>query len=496
MRLVSLLRRSEGGQVLILTGLLLPVLLGFTGLAVDIGILMARRTHEQSAADSAAIAAAQKWLALSDKTVAEPEARAYAQRNGYTDGVNNTQVNVTFPSSCGVNGNPTHTDCVKVTIRRTAGTFFIRVLGADSATVSASAVAAVETSPKPYALIVLDPHACPAYDHSGSGTLTLVGGGAIINSDGSVGTGGICPDTAAQQKGGAIVTANSCWTTDSPPVAIPCPLDHLAGTNWSYPAGQASPPPTTVGKPVPDPLSGLQRPVACTNSAGTSPSGCVYKSPDSAGTWNNPKHTTVTGTKTLRPGTYYGGLTVNGGAGDTVTFAPGLYIFAGGEGGSDSKRGFRWRSSGKAIVSGTSSEGVTFYNSNYNAAGSPSDRPCGAFDVTSSGQLSLRAPADLGAPGPLDDNPVTDASDRLNGVEIVTFWQADDCAQAFKYAGGSHSIGGVLYAPSATLNISGGGSIGSVQIIVNKVDYSGNNNVTINYTNYLDITVPYWALVE
>ncbi|MDQ3345305.1 MAG: pilus assembly protein TadG-related protein, partial [Chloroflexota bacterium] len=55
------LRISDGGrergQVLIMFALALVVLLGFAGLAIDVGRLVAERRHVQNAADAGALAA-------------------------------------------------------------------------------------------------------------------------------------------------------------------------------------------------------------------------------------------------------------------------------------------------------------------------------------------------------------------------------------------------------------------------------------------------------
>src|SRR6266511_3737761 len=147
--------RRQRGQVLVMTALMLPVLMGFAGLAVDVGLLMMRRTDEQRAADAAAIAGAQAWLSNGKGTASgqsESEAVLFATKNGYTDAVNDTSVEITYPSSCGLK--TTYSNCIKVTISRTAPNLFMRVLGKDKSTVTASAIGVMDSSPRPYALIV------------------------------------------------------------------------------------------------------------------------------------------------------------------------------------------------------------------------------------------------------------------------------------------------------------------------------------------------------
>jgi Flp pilus assembly protein TadG len=73
----------EGGQVLVLVALGLVVLLGITGIAVDLGRLMAERRHLQTAADAAALAACQSLTsgAVADISAATQQARRVAAIN-------------------------------------------------------------------------------------------------------------------------------------------------------------------------------------------------------------------------------------------------------------------------------------------------------------------------------------------------------------------------------------------------------------------------------
>ena len=51
-------RTSQRGNVVVLTGLALPILIGFTGLAVEVNYWYLEKRKMQEAVDSAAIAAA------------------------------------------------------------------------------------------------------------------------------------------------------------------------------------------------------------------------------------------------------------------------------------------------------------------------------------------------------------------------------------------------------------------------------------------------------
>ena len=65
------------------------------------------------------------------------------------------------------------------------------------------------------------------------------------------------------------------------------------------------------------------------------------------------------------------------------------------------------------------------------------------------------------------------------------------------FAGSSSSTNaGIFYGPKTSLAVTGGGSLGAVQIIVNTFSLGGGNAITINYTHYVDTDKNYAKLVE
>ena len=86
-------RRSEAGQTMPLVALAMVTLLACAGLAVDMGYMRYQKRLMQTAADSAALAAATD-LNLADPTQYQNDALAVAAQNGFQDGVNNTTVAV------------------------------------------------------------------------------------------------------------------------------------------------------------------------------------------------------------------------------------------------------------------------------------------------------------------------------------------------------------------------------------------------------------------
>ena len=73
--------REEDGQTFVMTALCASVLIGFTGLALDVGIAYHAKRNLQTAADDAAIAAAlnYQYVVGGDPTAA---AKAAALKNG------------------------------------------------------------------------------------------------------------------------------------------------------------------------------------------------------------------------------------------------------------------------------------------------------------------------------------------------------------------------------------------------------------------------------
>ena len=79
MKIFKRLRREEDGQSLIMVVLLLGVLLSFSALIVDVGLLYAEKSKLQNAADASALAGAQ---VLPNKTLAQGFVETYAGSNG------------------------------------------------------------------------------------------------------------------------------------------------------------------------------------------------------------------------------------------------------------------------------------------------------------------------------------------------------------------------------------------------------------------------------
>lgn len=131
---------DESGQTLVMVALSMAVLLGFAAFATDIGVMLRAKRQAQSAADSAAIAAA--W-GLTQNTGAVAAGTAAATANGYTQGTNAdgyaTTVDIEAkPIDGHFAGQSGYTEAI---ITQQVPTFFMHMFGRGSATVAARAVA-------------------------------------------------------------------------------------------------------------------------------------------------------------------------------------------------------------------------------------------------------------------------------------------------------------------------------------------------------------------
>lgn len=88
------LRKYEAGVVAVTFAVVLPILIGFMGLAAEVSYWRLHQRAMQNAADAAAIAAA-----TNGGTTSTAEALAVAAQYGFQDGAGNIKVTVTTPST-------------------------------------------------------------------------------------------------------------------------------------------------------------------------------------------------------------------------------------------------------------------------------------------------------------------------------------------------------------------------------------------------------------
>src|ERR1700683_3764719 len=292
--------KHEVGQVMVLICLAIIAIMGLIGVVVDVGFLQQQRNRMQTAADSAALAGAQE-VSYGDMVAA---GIADATSNGFTNGQNSVTVAINSPPTLGPNAGKS--GFVESIVATSEPTYFLQVLGYKNISVSARAVAAVNSSPN--CVYVMDPSASGALSITGNITIQT-GCGFLVDSSSSSGL---------LANGNIAMTASTIGLTGG----------YSSTGNVSF-----TPTPKTGIAAAVDPLSYVQAP-AVGSCAHTS-----YTLSGNTGSASSPKK--------LTPGVYCGGITVSGNS--WLTFNTGTFILAGGG----------LQIVGNSVMTGT---GVTFYN--------------------------------------------------------------------------------------------------------------------------------------
>jgi hypothetical protein len=197
-------------------------LVGFMGLAIDMGYLRLVKRKMQSAADSAAIAGASQ-LKIGGVTAA---AQADAARDGYTDGTNGVVVTVNTPTS----GSHIGASFVEVIVSQPQPTFFMKIFGVNSAAMSARAVATLGSSTT----------GC-MYALSPSGTAITVGNVDLeAPTCGIISNSGLTVSGASHQIEAASIGVAGSYVGPPPPAVGPKPKEGIAQV--SDPLGYLTPP--------------------------------------------------------------------------------------------------------------------------------------------------------------------------------------------------------------------------------------------------------------
>jgi hypothetical protein len=269
-------KKDERGAVAVIVALLLPVLLGMVGLAVELGYWFSEKRELQTAADAGAIGGAFELLNGNNSSISS-SASSEATRNGYSDANGTITVN-TPPTSGSYSGDAT---AVEVIVTKQLPLLLSALFLGDEITVTARSVARAQTTGDS-CIIALDPTMNGAFYVSGSASLTLSGCGVTVNSNNS---------TAAEISGSATLATDFLNVVGNYDVSGSGTLNSVAA-------------PAPGSSAVADPYADITVPAlgSCTQSG--------YKSKAQK-------------TVTLSPGTYCNGFTVS--AQSTVNLNPGTY---------------------------------------------------------------------------------------------------------------------------------------------------------------------------
>lgn len=309
--------------------LVLSVLLGCCGLALDIGLLELKQVQLQNAADAAALEATfqmeREETSTSASAIADYTAAAVAgaAENGFVNNVNGVTVVVHMPPTAGLYA--ANQAAVQVLVSQPVSTIF----KAGSYTISAKATGVVPP--------------CVYFMSASTSIYTL-----RVQNNTHVNIG-----CAWYSRWNGYTDGGTVASFDAAYFVGPSNVSSFSG---ALAAGSQGYLPTFNASVESDPLSFLVSPSPPANAAACDPL---------------LQNLTITSSKALYPGTYCGTFTISGAA-TTVTFNPGLYIIAG---------SVNWSA---ATISGT---GVTLFLTK--VGGTPN---YGTFIVGTSTKLSLYAP--------------------------------------------------------------------------------------------------------
>ncbi len=507
----------ERGQILIVVGFALVVLLAIGALVVDLGFSWMLRRQEQNAVDPAAIAAARHLEDAAgqptwDSTSAAAEACFYARENGFFESATenslagagcvpsndsgDAQLDVFSPPLDGpYSGRP---GFVQVVLTRTHPSFFARIFDRRLPTVTTSAVASNTAGNANSSSLVALGSECTGNE---SGDSSISGGGSVH----------IHPATGVTTPGGYVQVNADCGSSRDNVCnsgvgvkgAVSLAISGTLRAPYTSTVGSCggTPPVCTVATPcldegaVPlaDPLADLPEPwptvgllaPACPDVAETNSSADANPCTLSGGNNGTCPKVGTSFVCTMSPGVYYAGWDIRSNV--KVVLKPGMYVFAG--------FGIKIASgSSMETVTGADSAGnpidarITMFSTDY-TAGCLANKPnfCeGAINITAQGALRLKA---------TNKTTCQQVSPAICPWTGILLWQDGTTvrsAQDVSIEGSSDLVlSGTIYAPESLVKITGGNtSTGctstpqaclAIQIISESWQVAGRANIDMPY---------------
>jgi Flp pilus assembly protein TadG len=400
---------SRRGVVAVAGAVILVALLSVLALTLDGGVLMSERRHAQATVDAAALSAAcdlydYYWInsGADPGGTAKKSALATAASNGYTNDTTTSKVTVNIPPKSGdhvaVRG------YAEVLVEYYQTRSFSNLFASGPITVRSRAVSLGMPVALDVGILVLDPTGRSAFNANGGGGVTVQNTPIIVNSSDSA---------ASIAGGGGAITAEKFVFTGG----------YTTTGNGSFDG-----PIYTDRPPTPDPLAYLPPP-----------------DPSTMTKQSNKKVQYTSGSLTLNPGVYKGGINVSGTG--SLTLNPGIYYMDGG--------GFSFSGQGSLV-----GHGVMIYND-------PGNGNADGISVTGQGTIDISAPT--------------------SGIyQGLTFWQRRDSTVTGNVSGtgGTTNITGTFYFPGALLNVSGNGGVANLgsQYISYDLNLGGNGGINVNWT--------------
>lgn len=390
--------RDNAGVIALQTALAATTLFGIAGVSVDAAQWYYSHRAMQSAADAAAIAGARELAAGLQDGDATAAARVDAGLNGYGSTV--AAMNLTFGAS---------PQAVTVTLGKAADLFLSRVVVSNPPTIQATATATLVNNGPPVCLLATSSNAAGALGVNGNAAINAAGCSVVSNSNSPQSISG---------SGNASITSDKTCTPGG--VSI---TDNVA----------LNPPPSGCAA-VPDPFADVAAP------------------PNENAPCDFSNVPAITGSATLSPGVYCGGVSISGNA--NVVFQPGVYVMRNGG----------LSASGNAVVNGA---GVAFYLTENSTVHLNQD------DLSLSGNTTIH----LSAPqsGPLAGFVVYQRDPGANPGDITSSISGN----------GNTTYDGTLYFGNQNVSIDGNGASSSNQpftaVVANQITVSGNGVIDFSH---------------
>jgi Flp pilus assembly protein TadG len=409
--------RDESGQTVVFVAFFMAALaLGFVAFALDVGALFREKRMAQSAAQAAAVAAAEE-AGYGNTTNEQAVANAMATLNGFntTLATNPATVTLTKPTTGNFTGS-----YVQATVRMPIHTTFLGAIshGMITVPVSATAIAGGGISTQTCVCVTGN------FSISGGSTLSAPGCGVFDNSSSS---------SSIEMSGGSTLNASSLGGAATG--WYPCNLGISGGCDDSG---------DTINVPTAGIVQGVSTSCTPTLPAAPSYSSCATDPGGSYGTF-------TWGPATASSTICYKALTV-GANGSTCTLKPGIYVIT---------TGALHFESGAGGYSNQGGNGVFFY-----------------LTGTASLVIDNGANVNLVSGGATESGggtaPVVGAYDG-----VVVFQDPSDTSAMTLSGGSSSYMNGAVIAPSAALTISGGSGVTVMQggISASSLTISGGGTV-------------------
>jgi hypothetical protein len=479
------------GQILVLTGLLLTILLLFAALLVDGGQGLLTRRQFQNATDAAALSGANVVQGMDPKGCSPaplgapyPEVVEAVMTSLATNlpGYDLSDVKITCPGDRNIR--------VRVEIEGEIPTFFGRIINGDDRLVAAKATARHgRDDGGEYNIVLLDlgpPHTS-GWPQARDGCPSLqLNGGVSLTLQGSVQVNSACLEAA----GGAFATKGGSASLTLSPGAF----FRIHG-EYKRQSLTLNPPPEEHQRRIPDPLAGLDHPPL------SSPTLQVQRTSK----W------IINGdTRVLYPGIYRGGIELRSSA--VALLKPGIYVIEGGGLNIGAQAAIR------AIPNHLEEADLATWDTDcvatqcgvliYNTSGASA---LGEVKVNAGATVQLRA-FNPDAPTQLEKDGATFIyGEAWEELRHLLFWQAAAPVPDASYrqppmqlsGGGSIFMSGTIYAPSALISMGGtsGGGGGDVvdltlQFVAWDLEFSGNSSFIFRYNSDTFVLPLDYGLVE